>query len=59
VLRDLSALRWFISPGKSKLQQDIMNAFLGLGFCSLSERHVGVQQTKQDRAQVLFWGVLN
>uniref|UniRef100_A0A383WKW3 Reverse transcriptase domain-containing protein n=1 Tax=Tetradesmus obliquus TaxID=3088 RepID=A0A383WKW3_TETOB len=58
VLRDLTALGWFISPGKCMLQPGTMVEYLGLVFCSLPEPHVRVPHKKLERAQALFQGVL-
>lgn len=58
VLRDLSDLGWYISPGKCMLQPGTMVEYLGLVFCSLPEPHVRVPHHKLQRAQALFQGAL-
>jgi hypothetical protein len=58
VLADLTALGWFISPGKSMLQPGTMVEYLGLVFCSLPEPHIRVPEQKVAKVTGLFKGVL-
>lgn len=59
VLADLTAMGWFISPGKSMLRPGTMVEYLGLVFCSVPEPHVRIPERKVAKARDLFNGVLS